>query len=105
MESTSVGELVKVVTGGQTLDGIVFDTPSAKKVVVVLFDPGRGPVLRTVHPEALSMRATESIHDRALRMLVRRTPHPAHGAPRDPSRAGRGRAGHTRAATHRTSDH
>jgi len=105
MESIAVGELVKVATGGPPVDGIVFDTPSAKKVVVVVVDPGRGPVFRTVHPETLSTRTAESSDDRAMRMLIRRTPQPAHREARDSSRAGRGRAGHTRGASHRTSDH
>ena len=105
MEPPAVGELVKVTTGGPPVDGIVFDTPSAKKVVVVILDRGRGPVFRTVRPDMLSTRTTESSDDRALRLLMRRTPPPTHRAARDGSHAGRGRAGHTRAATHRTSDH
>jgi hypothetical protein len=105
MESPAAGELVKVETGGPPLDGIVFDTPSAKKVVVVLVDPGRGPVFRTVNPETISERTTESADDHALRSLIRRTPAPVHRAAREGSGAGRGRAGHTRAASHRTSDH
>ena len=105
MESTAPGELVKVTTGGPPVDGIVFDTPSAKKVVVAVVDPGRGPAFRTVRPDALSERTTESADDRALRSLIRRTPQPLHRAARDGSGAGRGRAGHTRAASHRTSDH
>ena len=106
MESTTTtGDLVKVAAGGPPVDGIVFDTPSAKKVVVAVTDPGRGPVFRTVHPETLSERTTESADDRALRSLIRRTPPPVHRAARDGSGAGRGRAGHMRAATHRTSDH
>ena len=105
MESIAAGELVKVTTGGPPVDGIVFDTPSAKKVVVALMDPGRGAVFRTVAPEALSEREAESGHDRALRLLIKRTPQPVHRAARDGSGAGRGRAGHTRSASHRTSDH
>ena len=102
MESSAVGELVKVATGGPEIDGIIFDTPSATKVVVAVIDPGRGPVFRTVHPDALSERAEEGPHDKALRLLIRRTPPPARGAARGGTGAGRGRAGHTRAATHRT---
>jgi hypothetical protein len=105
MESIAVGDLVTVTAGGPPVDGIVFDTPSAKKVVVVVVDPGRGPVFRTVHPETLSAREAEGSDDRAMRLLIRRTPHPAHRAARDMTRPGRGAAGHTRAATHRTSDH
>src|SRR3954469_24299439 len=103
MTSAGVGEMVKVTNGGPPLDGIVFDAPSAKKVVVAVVDPGRGPVFRTVHPEMLSARTDESTHDRALRLLIRRTPPPAHRSPRDAAGAGRGRAGHARGASHRTS--
>ena len=105
MASADVGELVTVTDGGPAADGIVFDTPSAKKVVVAVIDPGRGPVFRTVHPETLNTRTTESTHDRALRLLIRRTPQPAHRSTRDAPGAGRGRAGHSRGASHRTSDH
>jgi hypothetical protein len=105
MESAGVGDLVTVTNGGRPVDGIVFDAPSAKKVVVAVVDPGRGPVFRTVHPETLSARTTEGSDDHALRLLIRRTPQPAHRSPRDASGAARGRAGHTRGASHRTSDH
>src|SRR3954468_25047632 len=105
MDSTAVDELVTVPPAGPPVDGIMFDVPSANKVVVAIFDPARGPVFRTVGPETLSVRTTENAHDRAVRMLIRRTPRPAHRAARDGSGAGRGRAGHTRGATHRTSDH
>jgi hypothetical protein len=102
MDSTAAGGLVKVATGGPEIDGIVFDTPSATKVVVAVIDPGRGPVFRTVHPSALSERTEEGAHDKALRLLIRRTPPPVHGSARGGAGVGRGRAGHTRAATHRT---
>jgi hypothetical protein len=102
MQPTAVGELVKVATGGPEVDGIVFDTPSATKVVVALVDPSRGPVFRTVHPETLSERTAEGPQDKALRLLIRRTPSPAHDAARGGPSAARGRAGHTRSATHRT---
>ena len=105
MVSSAAGDLVTVTDGGAPVAGIVFDTPSAKKVVVAIVDPGRGPVFRTVHPETLSARATESTHDRSLRLLIRRTPPPAHRSTRDAPGAGPRRAGHTRGATHRTSDH
>jgi hypothetical protein len=105
MESPAVGDLVTVSNGGPAADGIVFDTPSAQKVVVAVVDPRRGPVFRTVRPDTLSARATEGDHDVALRQLIRRTPPPAHRAVRDGPSGGRGRAGHTRGATHRTSDH
>ena len=45
-----------VAGDGPKLDGIVFDAPSRTKVVVAIVDPGRGPVFRTVHPDALSER-------------------------------------------------
>src|SRR3954469_16664183 len=35
-----VGKGVTVATGAAGVDGIVFDTPSANKVVVAIFDPG-----------------------------------------------------------------
>ena len=104
MESPAEGDLVKLDTGGPLVDGIVFDTPSHTKVVVAVVDPGRGPVFRTVRPDALSERAEEGPQDRALRLLIRRTPPPVHRAARDGSGAGHGRAGHSRAATHRTAD-
>jgi hypothetical protein len=102
MEPISAGSLVKITGGGPELDGIVFDTPSSSKVVIAVVDPGRGPVFRTVHPRTLTERTEESPDDRALRLLVKRTPPPVHDAGRGASNAGRGRAGHTRAAMHRT---
>src|SRR5215212_9609072 len=98
MESIGAGELVKVAAGGPELDGIVFDTPSRSKVVVAVVDPARGPVLRTVHVNTLSARTQEGPNDRALRLLVRRTPPPVHGAARGGSAGGQGRAGHPRGA-------
>src|SRR4051812_43258252 len=102
MDSISVGDLVSVVSQGPDLDGIVFDAPSASKVVVAVVDRARGPVFRTVHPDTLRERTEEGPDDKALRLLIRRTPPPVHGAARDGSSAGGRRAGHTRAATHRT---
>jgi hypothetical protein len=102
MEPTSAGQLVKVASGGTGLDGIVFDTPSRSKVVVALADPGRGPVFRTVHPKTLTERAEEGPDDRALHLLIRRTPPPTHGAASGGMAAGRGNPGHARAAMHRT---
>ena len=69
-----------VAGDGPKLDGIVFDAPSATKVVVAVVDRGRGPVFRTVHPRTLSERPAEGADDRALRLLIRRTPPPARGA-------------------------
>ena len=104
METRDVGERVKVATGGPEVDGLVFDTPSAHKVVVAIVDPSRGPVFRTVAPEALSERAEDGPHDKALRLLIKRTPLPNHGAARGTTGGGRGSAGHHRPATHRTAD-
>jgi hypothetical protein len=102
MESTQVGELVKVAGTGPELDGIIFDTPSSSKVVVALVEPGRGPVFRTVAASAVSERSEEGPHDRALRLLIRRTPPPVPGASRGATSGGRGRPGHARGAMHRT---
>jgi hypothetical protein len=102
MEPLKAGELVKVAAGGPELDGIVFDVPSQTKVVVAVVDPAKGPGFRTVHPRALSERAEEGADDRALQLLLRRTPPPVHGAARDGASSGQGRAGHGRAAMHRT---
>jgi hypothetical protein len=102
MNSIEAGELVKVAGGGPVLDGIVFDTPSSTKVVVAVVDPARGPVFRTVHPRTLTERTEPGPHDQALRLLVRRTPPPARGAVQGGAAGGRGRAGHSRAAMHRT---
>ncbi|HUO71026.1 MAG TPA: hypothetical protein VMU39_09635 [Solirubrobacteraceae bacterium] len=102
MEATSVGQLVKVADRGAARDGIVFDLPSHLKVVVAVVDPRRGPVFRTVHPKTLAERAEEGPDDPALRRLLRRTPLPARGGARGGAGAGPGRAGYTRAATHRT---
>jgi hypothetical protein len=102
MEATHAGELVRVAGNGPALDGIVFDTPSRTKVVVAVVDPGRGPVFRTVHPESLTERTEEGPHDRALRLLMRRTPVPGNGAARAGGRGGQGRPGHARSTMHRT---
>jgi hypothetical protein len=102
MDSTGAGELVKVAGEGPELDGIVFDVPSRAKVVVAVVDQGRGPVFRTVHPDALSERTVQSPDDRALRLLIRRTPPPPRGAARGGVAAGRGSSGHARTAGHRT---
>jgi hypothetical protein len=102
MEPTSAGDLVKVDSGGPQLDGIVFDVPSHSKVVVAVVDRGRGPVFRTVHPSTLSERTDEGPDDRALRLLVRRTPPPVHASARAGASGGRGRPGHSRGASHRT---
>lgn len=97
------GDLVKVASGGPVLDGIVFDLPSRTKVVVAVVEPGRGPVFRTVHPDALSERETEGADDAAIRMLFRRTPPPSRPGGRGASASGHGRAGHQRTSMHRRS--
>ncbi|MEA2219112.1 MAG: hypothetical protein QOJ35_1738 [Solirubrobacteraceae bacterium] len=102
MNPTRAGDLVTVDMDGPKLDGIVFDTPSRSKVVVAVVDAGRGPVMRTVHPDALSERTAEGPADKTLRLLIRRTPPPVHGGARGAPGARQGPAGHTRAATHRT---
>lgn len=97
------GDLVRVAGGGPELDGIVFDTPSRTKVVVAVVDPSRGPVFRTVHPDALAARAEQGSDDRALHLLMRRAAASAvAGGARGGARNAQGRAGHTRAATHRS---
>jgi hypothetical protein len=106
MKIPSAGELVKVDGGDAELDGIVFDTPSSSKVVVAVVDPARGPQFRTVNPKALTERAEAGPDDRALHLLIRRTPPPvpgaARGATRGAPRAGQGRSAHARGTAHRT---
>jgi hypothetical protein len=102
MEPTNAGELVEVASGGPKLDGIVFDVPSRSKVVVAVVDPRRGPVFRAVHPKTLTERTEEGRDDRALRLLIRRTPPPARGAADGGPAAGREAPAHMRAAMHRT---
>src|SRR3954452_5308801 len=101
MEEIHPGDLVKVATGGPEIDGIVFDVPSHSKVVVALVDSSRGPVFRTVTPDALSERGEESPGDPALRALMQRTPLPDHGASRGGKGGGHGRSGHSRPPAHR----
>jgi hypothetical protein len=102
MEPMSAGELVKVAGDGPELDGILFDTPSRTKVVVAVVDPGRGPVFRTVHPKTLTERTEQGPDDRALRLLIRRTPPPVRATASGAGAAGRGSPGHIRQAMHRT---
>lgn len=102
MELTGAGDLVKVATAGPQIDGIVFDTPSDSKAVVAVMDRTRGPVLRTVDRNVLTERTEAGADDRALQLLIRRTPPVTHGAGRGASGDGAGRAGHTRTASHRT---
>jgi hypothetical protein len=102
MEHTNTGELVTVATEGPELDGVVFDRPSNTKVVVAVMDRSRGPVFRTFHPRALTERTAEGPDDHALHLLIRRTPIATKGAARGGAGIGHGRAGHARAAMHRT---
>ena len=64
--------------------------------------PPFGPVLRTVDAKTVTERETDGPGDQALRLLIRRTPPPVHGAARGATGIGSGRAGHARAAMHRT---
>jgi hypothetical protein len=101
MDAASAGELVKVADGNAELDGLVFDRPSSSKVIVAVVDPTRGPLFRTVNPNALTEREQEGPNDRALRLLVRRTPPPPNGVARGATAGGLRRAGFTRGAAHR----
>jgi hypothetical protein len=101
VETATIGDLVSVAGAGPVLDGIVYDTPSRSKVVVAVVDPARGPGFRTVHPKTLTKRDKQGSHDLALRLLVRRTPPPVHGAARGGVTGRKDRAGFTRTATHR----
>jgi hypothetical protein len=102
MDAASAGDLVTVAGEGPQLDGIVFDTPSRTKAVVAVIDPARGPLFRTVHPRTLLERAEEGPSDRALRLLIRRTPPSVRGAARGGDAAGRSSPGHARGTMHRT---
>jgi hypothetical protein len=102
MDETRAGERVKVAGAGPANDGIVFDTPSRTKVVVAVVDAGRGPVFRTVHPNALTDRTEDGPHDQALRLLIKRTPTPSKATGGSGPGTGRRDAGHTRVAMHRT---
>src|ERR1700704_1922119 len=101
MESPEIGDLVSVAGAGAPRDGIVYDTPSPSKVVVAVVDPRRGPGFRTVHPKTLTEREKEGPQDPALRLLIRRTPPPAHGPARGGVTGRKGREGFTRGASHR----
>lgn len=96
------GDLVKVATRGPQLDGIAFDVPSSSKVVVAVMDRDRGPVLRSVDRAAVTERTDAGPDDAQLQLLIRRTPTGIRGAGHAGGRVGPGRAGHQRAAGHRT---
>jgi hypothetical protein len=102
MEQIGAGDLVRVGTEGPQIDGIVFDVPSASKVVVAVMDPSRGPVLRTVHRTALTNRAEAGPDDRALQLLIRRTAPAVRSAARGGAGPAQRRAGHTRGPAHRS---
>jgi hypothetical protein len=102
MERTGAGDLVRVATGGPEIDGIIFDVPSSTKAVVAVMDRRRGPVLRTVQRTALTDRTEAGADDRALLLLIRRTPPTAHGGARGGAGGGLGHSGHARAVAHRT---
>jgi hypothetical protein len=101
MDEASPGDLVTVGDGSTQLDGLVFERPSRSKVVVAVVDPTRGPLFRTVDPSTVTEREQEGPNDRALRLLVRRTPPPASGGARGATGAGQRRAGFTRGTAHR----
>jgi hypothetical protein len=101
MNEASAGDLVKVADGSTELDGLVFDRPSSSKVIVAVVDPARGPLFRTVNPDTLTEREHEGPDDRALRLLIRRTPPPPNAVARGATRGGLRREGFTRGATHR----
>jgi hypothetical protein len=102
MESTGVGDLVKVQTSGPQIDGIVVDVLKGSKAVVAVIDRTRGPVLRTVSQDALAERTEAGADDRALQLLVKRKTGATRGGGRADAGAVTGRAGHTRATMHRT---
>ena len=103
METREAGDLVKVKTGGPDIDGIVVEVLKSAKAVVAVMDGVKGPVLRTVSQDALAERAEAGSDDRALQLLIRRSTHASRGTARGGSGSGMsGRAGHTRAAMHRT---
>lgn len=93
---------MKVAVGSREIDGIIFDATGGTKVVVAVVDRERGPVMRTVELKDLSERSEAGRDDRALQMLIRRTPSGVRGAARDGAGPSGARAGHKRASMHRT---
>lgn len=93
---------MKVAIGRREIDGIVFDVPGGTRVIVALVDRERGPVMRTVELKDLIERTEAGPDDRALQMAIRRTPGGVRSAARAGSGPGQARAGHKRAAMHRT---
>jgi hypothetical protein len=102
MEPFEVNQLVTVSEGGPALDGIVVAAPSAHKVVVAVVDPQRGPVFKTLAPEAVTPREDESPRDGALHALIRRNPGTARGGAQSGGGAVQGNRGHARQSSHRT---
>jgi hypothetical protein len=101
MASTGIGALVTISGERSSTDGIVFDVPSRSKAVVAVMDASRGPLFRTVHPDTLTERSDEGPDDRALRLLIRRTPGARTAAVAEGSTKRREDPGHTRGAAHR----
>jgi hypothetical protein len=99
VQSFHEGELVTLVSDGETLDGIVVHAPSLVKVEVAVPDNEHGSVYRTVHPKRLRKRAESGEHDEALRRLIRRTASAGRGPRGGPGSA---RRGHSQASGHRT---
>ena len=102
MEPLTAGDLVTIATGGAPLDGIVMDVPSDAKLIVAVMDRRRGPVLRTIDAATATLRADAGPDDRALTLLIRRTPQATGRTTRGGANASSDRAAHTRAAMHRT---
>lgn len=102
MEPFEINQRVSVSEGGPPVDGIVVGNPSAQKVVVALVDPKRGPVFKTLAPDALSARDAEGASDPVLQQLIRRNPGTGRGGAQSGGGAVRGSRGHGRQASHRT---
>jgi hypothetical protein len=95
-----IGSLVTVADGEHQRAGIVFDLPSPKKAVVAILDKKRGPVFQGFHPSVISERSAEGPDDPLLHALIKRTPPPT--GRRSAATGVAGRAGHSRASSHRT---
>ena len=92
---------MKIAGNSREIDGIVFDTPSAAKVVVAVIDRKRGPMFRTVNEKALTTREEDGPDDRALRLLVRRTPRPVSDGAQGATVGRQGRSGFKSGTAHR----
>lgn len=102
MEPFDVNQLVTVSTGGPEIDGIVVGSPSNHKIVVALVDPKRGPVFKTLAPEALTVREEAGPRDPVLQQLIRRNPGTARGGAQSGGGAVQGSRGHAPTSSHRT---